>query len=108
MRREPGLTRVDKLLAVTTLVVRHLVAGGVPAAHFAGAEVVVAGREDARDGRRLARLLDEHQITVMQATPATWRMLFESGWEGRQGLRILCGGEAMPRDLANLLANSAD
>ena len=107
MRRQPGMTRVDKLLAVTTLSFDiSLLEVFLPL--IAGAQVVVASREDARDGRLLARLLDEHAITIMQATPATWRMLFDSGWEGRNGFRILCGGEAMPRDLANLMVNSAD
>jgi amino acid adenylation domain-containing protein len=107
MRRQPGMTRVDKLLAVTTLSFDiSLLEIFLPL--ITGAQVVVATRDDARDGRLLARLLDEHAITVMQATPATWRMLFDSGWEGRNNFRILCGGEAMPRDLANLMVNSAD
>ncbi|MCP4847493.1 MAG: amino acid adenylation domain-containing protein [Verrucomicrobiaceae bacterium] len=107
MRRQPGMTRVDRLLALTTLSFDiSLLEIFLPL--IAGAQVVVATREEARDGRLLARLLDEHSITVMQATPATWRMLFDSGWEGRNGFRILCGGEAMPRDLANLMINSAD
>ena len=42
-------------------------------------------------------------MTVMQATPATWRLLLESGWEGSAGLKVLCGGEALPRDLADAL-----
>ena len=36
----------------------------------------------------------------MQATPATWQMLFDAGWAGRAGLKILCGGEAFPKHLA--------
>jgi len=39
----------------------------------------------------------------MQATPATWRALIEAGWQGSSTLRILCGGEALPRDLAEAL-----
>jgi thioesterase domain-containing protein/acyl carrier protein len=39
----------------------------------------------------------------MQATPATWRMLLEAGWEGSPHLKILCGGEAVSRKLANQL-----
>ncbi|MGI0134611.1 MAG: AMP-binding protein, partial [Candidatus Micrarchaeaceae archaeon] len=39
----------------------------------------------------------------MQATPATWRLLLDNGWEGRPSLKALCGGEALPRDLANRL-----
>ncbi|HEX7175843.1 MAG TPA: condensation domain-containing protein, partial [Pyrinomonadaceae bacterium] len=39
-----------------------------------------------------------------QATPATWRLLVESGWAGSAGLKILCGGEALARSLAAELA----
>jgi len=39
----------------------------------------------------------------MQATPATWRLLVEAGWEGNDKLKILCGGEALARELANEL-----
>jgi acyl-CoA synthetase (AMP-forming)/AMP-acid ligase II len=45
----------------------------------------------------------------MQATPATWRLLVDSGWTGTPGLKVLCGGEALPRALADeLLARSAE
>ena len=40
----------------------------------------------------------------MQATPTTWRLLIESGWTGKQGLRVLCGGEALSRSLADGLS----
>ncbi len=44
----------------------------------------------------------------MQATPATWRMLVEAGWLGSNNLTVLCGGEALPPDLAaSLLSRSA-
>ncbi len=36
----------------------------------------------------------------MQATPATWRLLLEAGWRGTAGFKALCGGEALPADLA--------
>jgi thioesterase domain-containing protein/acyl carrier protein len=39
----------------------------------------------------------------MQATPTTWRMLLDSGWKGRPGLKALCGGEALPLELADQL-----
>src|SRR5207244_292649 len=41
--------------------------------------------------------------TFMQATPATWRLLLQAGWQGDSGLRAACTGEAMPRDLADQL-----
>ncbi|HYE80021.1 MAG TPA: AMP-binding protein, partial [bacterium] len=97
MRREPGLGSSDVLLAVTT--VSFDIAGlelYLPLA--VGAQVLLASHETAMDGVRLAAALAG--ATVLQATPATWRLLLESGWQGTPGLKALCGGEALPRDLA--------
>ena len=47
--------------------------------------------------------MDRSQATVMQATPATWRMLIDSGWRGDGRLKVLCGGEALPLALAEAL-----
>ncbi|HEV2146752.1 MAG TPA: amino acid adenylation domain-containing protein [Longimicrobiaceae bacterium] len=107
MRRTPGLSASDVLLSVTTLsfdiAVLELLLPLV-----VGARTVVAGAETAADGRRLAGRLDEVGATVMQATPATWQVLLETGWEGRPQLRMLCGGEALGRPLADaLLARGA-
>ena len=35
-----------------------------------------------------------------QATPSTWRLLVEAGWQASPGLKALCGGEALPERLA--------
>ena len=56
-------------------------------------------RAVAADGRRLRERLDRGGITVLQATPATWRMLLDAGWSGHRGLKALVGGEALPPDL---------
>ncbi|WP_288100419.1 non-ribosomal peptide synthetase, partial [Herbaspirillum sp.] len=69
-----------------------------------GGRLVVARREQAADGRRLARLLAGSGATFLQATPATWRLLEETGWRGDDRLTALCGGEALPADLAARLA----
>ncbi|MGX9293839.1 non-ribosomal peptide synthetase [Tsukamurella paurometabola] len=102
MRGEPGMAPSDTLLAVTSpsfdIAILELL---LPLA--AGATVVVADGDDTRDGDRLAALLDEHAVTVMQATPTTWHLLLDAGWNGRRGLRALCGGEAMPAVLAGRL-----
>lgn len=106
MQAEPGFTSEDRLLAVTTLSFDiSLLEMFLPL--LSGATVVVASAEDVKDGRRLAKLLATEDITVMQATPATWQMLLDSGWEGQSGLRIFSGGEAISRRLANALVNSA-
>ena len=102
MRREPGLTPDDVLLSVTTL--SFDISGlEIFLPLTTGAETVIATREMMLDGRLLAAAIARHGITVLQATPATWRLLLEAGWEGKADLKILVGGEAVPRDLVNRL-----
>ena len=73
-----------------------------------GAQVVVASRQAAADPDKLIALLADTGATIVQATPATWRMLLEAGWRSTTRLRILCGGEALPPELAaRLLATGA-
>src|SRR6185295_18587566 len=52
----------------------------------------------------LAARLRSSGAGVLQATPATWRMVLDAGWTGDPGLEALCGGEALPHDLASTLA----
>jgi acyl-coenzyme A synthetase/AMP-(fatty) acid ligase len=108
MGAEPGLTAEDTLLSVTTL--SFDIAGlELYLPLLVGARLVLVERDDAADGRALAARLATSGATVMQATPATWRLLLEAGWTGTPGLKVLCGGEALPRDLANeLLRHTAE
>src|SRR6266568_6794211 len=102
MRREPGMCAEDVLLAVTTL--SFDIAGlELYLPLTTGARVELASREQAADAQQLQALLKHSSATVMQATPATWRLLVESGWHGDSHLRALCGGEALPRELAEQL-----
>jgi len=73
-----------------------------------GARTVIADRATAVDGRRLAALIERHRVSVLQATPSTYRMLLMSGWHGGRGLRLVCGGEAMDAGLASSLADECD
>ena len=102
MQQEPGIKRDDVLLAVTTL--SFDIAGlELYLPLTVGARLVLASYEEARDGRSLITKLENEGVTVMQATPATWRLMLESGWQGSERLKILCGGEAFPRELADQL-----
>ncbi len=102
MRVRPGLTEEDSLLAVTTISF-DIAALELYLPLMVGAPCVLASREASQDGQQLSRMLDHYEITVMQATPSTWKLLLESGWPGKTDLKILCGGEAMPRELAEQL-----
>jgi len=104
MAHRPGLGPDDVLLAVTTS--SFDMAGlelWLPL--VTGAHMVIASRDAVVDPNRLIELLDEAEATVLQATPATWRMLVEAGWPGRPGLKALCGGEALPVALADRLVD---
>jgi amino acid adenylation domain-containing protein len=99
MRWRPGLSSDDVLLSVTTL--SFDIAGlelFLPLS--TGARVVLVGSAVAASGAHLLAAMQTSGATVMQATPATWRMLLTAGWKGSPGLRVLCGGEALPGDLA--------
>jgi surfactin family lipopeptide synthetase A len=104
MMLAPGFTSADRMLAVSPIsfdlatmdMFLPLVAGGT---------LVVADRFVGADPSRLAALLKKFDITVLQATPATWRLLASSDWEGKHDLRMISGGEALPRDLANQLVD---
>ncbi|MGW0948892.1 amino acid adenylation domain-containing protein [Streptomyces sp. NPDC002623] len=102
MAREPGFGPGDTLLALTTVcfdisgleLYLPLITGGT---------VEVLAAADARDGLRLREALERARPTVVQATPATWSMLLAAGWQGDPALKVLCGGEALPADLAEAL-----
>jgi len=102
MAKEPGLGADDRLVAVTTLsfdiaVLELLLPLSV------GARVVLADRVTAADGVALKALIAGSGATVMQATPASWRLLLDAEWQGDANFKILCGGEALPPDLATQL-----
>lgn len=102
MAKTPGITPQDVMLAVTTLsfdiaVLELLLPLSV------GAQTVIATREEASDGQLLLNLMRQHHATIMQATPATWRMLLDADWPGSPQLKILCGGEALPLELSKIL-----
>ena len=100
MAEEPGIAASDIVLATTTISFDiSLLELFLPLS--VGAQVHLVDRETAADGPALARVLSE--VTVAQATPTSWWMLLESGWQGRPGLKVLSGGEALDRELAERL-----
>lgn len=102
MAETPGFSAADRLMAVTTIsfdisvleLFLPLITGGC---------VEVLSTATARDGTALLAALTKCPPTVMQATPATWRLLLDSNWQGSPSLKILCGGEALDLALATRL-----
>ncbi|MBK4215969.1 amino acid adenylation domain-containing protein [Paracoccus caeni] len=99
MRDQPGIGADDRLLALTTIAFD--IAGlELFGPLITGGTVVLAEAGAALDGAALARMIEHHRISVMQATPAGWRVLRDSGWQGRPGLKMISGGEALDSALA--------
>jgi amino acid adenylation domain-containing protein len=102
MQKQPGMNADDKLLAVTTI--SFDIAGlelFLPL--LTGAEVIIADSDSSKDGRALLDIIRKEKATMMQATPYTWRIMLEAGWDKTTPIKVICGGEALPIELANRL-----
>jgi amino acid adenylation domain-containing protein len=108
MQIAPGLTPADVLLSVTTI--SFDIAGlELYLPLITGALLIIADADSAKDGRVLLNMVRAEKVTVMQATPYTWRMMLAAGWDEKLPLKVLCGGEALPKKLAdNLLHKCAE
>jgi amino acid adenylation domain-containing protein len=102
MESAPGLSSGDILAAVTTI--SFDIAGlELYLPLVVGARIELVPAEIAADGHDLLAHLTACGANVLQATPVTWRLLIEAGWRGGPQFRAFCGGEALPRDLADQL-----
>ena len=107
MAQEPGIAEKDRLLSITTI--SFDIAGlELYLPLIKGATLILADHETARDGRLLLELIQKENISFLQATPTTWSMLLDSGWSKALPIKALCGGEAMPLDLAKELISKCD
>ncbi|MGZ5050852.1 MAG: non-ribosomal peptide synthetase [Methylobacter sp.] len=103
MAKEPGIDSSDVLLAVTTI--SFDIAGlelFLPLSR--GAKIIIASRMQAADPDFLQQTINRYGVTMLQATPATWRLLLSTGWKGSNRLKAICGGEAMTLELSSQLS----
>jgi len=73
-----------------------------------GASLVIVSRETASDGYQLAKSLEEHLPTHMQGTPSTWQLLADAGWENREQVKMLIGGEAVKEGIKDYLTQRGE
>mgnify|MGYP000020163943 CR=1 FL=1 len=99
---QPGIGPNDVVLGMTT-VSFDIAALELFTPIICGGKVVIVGREIATDGFALAESVEKYEITVLQATPTSWRMLVEAGWQGQPNITMITGGEALTTDLAKQL-----
>lgn len=100
MRLKPGIKPNDILMSVTSLSF-DIAALELFLPLIVGAIVRIASEEMLNQPNLLAEAIDQNKVTLMQATPAVWQILLDSGWKGRKELKALCGGEALSVKLAN-------
>src|SRR5690606_29193201 len=96
------MSSTDRILAISTISFDISVTE-ILLPLITGASIYLVDSNTARDGRELLNLINEKRITIMQATPTTWRMMIAAGWKTKLPLKIICTGEAFPRDLAKEL-----
>ncbi|MEU5783365.1 non-ribosomal peptide synthetase [Micromonospora lupini] len=68
-----------------------------------GGRVVVAADELRADPEQLLDLVERADVSVVQATPTTWRLVAPAAVERLTGRTALCGGEPLPAPLAEEL-----
>ncbi len=101
-QKTPGFSQDDILLALTTISFdMSVVELFLPL--VSGALLIVADSEAVKDGRLLLDTLIKEKVTVMQATPYTWRMMVAAGWTKPLPVTVFCGGEPMTKKLADSL-----
>ncbi|WP_228853308.1 non-ribosomal peptide synthetase [Aegicerativicinus sediminis] len=104
MYEKPGINKNDVLLAVTNISFDiSILELFLPL--VSGAKVVVANDSVLDNLFFLQDLIAKHNVTIMQATPIFWQLLIDSGWKGKDDLKILCGGDILTKSLARQLIN---
>ncbi|PIB30037.1 hypothetical protein BFP77_04640 [Maribacter sp. 4U21] len=100
--KEPGIEKEDRLLAITTF--SFDISGlEIYAPLLKGACVVMADNNTVVDNKLLLEILEKEKITILQATPTTWQMILDAGWEQSLNLKALTGGEPISKKLSEEL-----
>jgi len=107
MQRQYELSHDDIVMAVTSL---SFDPSGLELFMplISGAQIAIATRAQTIDAKLLAALMQRTGATMLQATPSTWRMLLDAGWKGGPTLKLLCGGEALTRELADRMVECGE
>ncbi|QBR31299.1 MULTISPECIES: non-ribosomal peptide synthase/polyketide synthase [Pseudomonas] len=100
MIEQPGICAVDRMLSLTTFSF-DIFGLEIYGPLLAGACVVLTGKDVHQDPQAVLELIERHAVTALQATPSTWRMLLDNEQALiLAGRTFLCGGEALPQELA--------
>ncbi|WP_040281915.1 amino acid adenylation domain-containing protein [Psychroserpens damuponensis] len=104
---KPGIKETDTLISITTISF-DIAMAELFAPLLKGAKLILTNEETAKDTRLLLDVMTNESVTMMQATPATWQMLLDSGWDKHLPIRAISTGEALPLELAQKILNSVN
>jgi amino acid adenylation domain-containing protein len=102
MARSPGCTAYDYVLASTTICF-DIAALELFLPLVTGARVEILEESIVKNGLRFKEKLENSPATLVQATPATWKMLLAADLGTISRVKALCGGEAWDSQLADQL-----
>jgi non-ribosomal peptide synthetase component F len=102
MAKSPGCTADDYMLASTTICF-DIAALELFLPLITGAQVEILEEAIVKNGLRFREKLETSQATIVQATPATWKMLLAAELGTISKVKVLCGGEAWDTSLADQL-----
>ncbi|RZL95744.1 MAG: amino acid adenylation domain-containing protein, partial [Variovorax sp.] len=98
LRSVPGVRADHVTLAVTTLSFDIAVSEALLPLTV-GSRIVMADKAQTTDGMLLRALIEREEVSFVDATPSTWRLLLGAGWPGRVDMLAICTGEPLPPDL---------
>ncbi|AZZ95796.1 hybrid non-ribosomal peptide synthetase/type I polyketide synthase [Pseudoalteromonas sp. R3] len=104
--RQPGLEQSDCLLSVTTIAF-DIALLELFGPLMVGGTVLLASEQACSDPNALADLIEQHPVTVMQATPTLWQLLLSTCPNFAAGLTVWSGGEPLSSVLAAQLLSQA-
>lgn len=99
---EPGFSSADSMLGIAPFYFDMSIPD-IFLPVFTGGTAVILDESASKSPQSLNAIIKDQTNPVMQATASTLRMLVGQGWEIPPQLRIWCGGEAFPADLAQEL-----
>jgi len=105
--KEPGIHKHDTIVSITTISF-DIAMAELFLPLLTGAKLVLTTEETAKDTRLLLDLIKDEGITTMQATPATWQMLLDSGWNHHLPIKAISTGEAITLGLAKKILSQVN